>query len=119
MWTICSSVFVILTLRIMFTSLSASVKSVLGSCVGVHCNVLQLLDKEGCLRLRHRQRPFRDDSPGLKDRVTSSQFLLYIGVACGFQKVLPYIPVISYCLHAMHLLQKEAIVTADNVDGTS
>ena len=38
--------------------------------VGVHCNVLQLL-KEGFLRLRHRQRPFRDDPPGLKNRVTS------------------------------------------------
>ena len=95
----------------MFTSLSTF--------VGVHCNVLQLLDKEGFLRLRDRQRPFRDDSPGLKDRATSGQFLLYIGVACGFQKVLPYLSVISYCLHAMHSLQKEAIVTADHVDRTS
>ena len=41
-----------------------------GVFVGVHFNVLQLLGREGFLCPRRRQRPFRDDSPGLMDRVT-------------------------------------------------
>ena len=120
MWTIRSSVFVIPTLHIMFTSFSTRVKNVLGSSSGY------ILKFSNCWT----RRVFSASDTGNVHSVTTPQASRTELQTTSFSSIsvlhvasksycMPYLPVISYCLHAMHPLQKEAIVTADHVDGTS